>query len=328
MLAELRRGGLLNADGAILLVGETFAYYMENAIRPNCSPRTFESYESTFRIHLHPLAKLKLAAVASRHVQSISDDLRDKGMSRTAEYVVLVLSRFYNWCIKREIAVRNPTANVTLPKVGAPGTRIMSLEDIEIVFGEAEQRFTQGRFRCYPVLVFCLNTGLRISEALALTQDDLLARNQQTCVAVDKQVLYEGERWTLRPTKCNSSRMIALNDAARNAINFSRVTIGHDAIRAKAAYTNSGFLFPNEVGDPMRPCVPYRAFTRLQKSLGMSDPFTVHELRHTFLSLLARKNPLQVVMKVAGHSSLRTTERYLKTLESDVVAATTAQLYE
>jgi len=321
VLADLRIKGLLNVDAEYLNFGETFCQYLEMEIRPQSSPRTYESYEGIYRNHLSIFAKTRLNAVQTRSLQYLSDALRDAGKLRTAEYVILVASRFFNWCVRHELAQRNPTIAVKKPRLDTPSTRVMTNQELAKVMGEARRRFEEGSWRCYPVLLFCLNTGVRISEALALRTEDLRTENGIVRADIEGQIFQKQQRWTIRPAKCGSSRTIVLNDAAQDAIRISAETVPTDKQRAREAYNDHRFLFPNETGGPMLACVAYRAFIRLQKSLKITEPFTVHELRHTYLTHIARFHPLQVVKKIAGHSSLRTTERYVKTLDEDVVQA-------
>jgi integrase len=53
---------------------------------------------------------------------------------------------------------------------------------------------------------------------------------------------------------------------------------------------------------------------RLQQRLGIKQPFTCHALRHSFVSNLLRMDiPLHVVSRLANHSDVTTTMRYVKT---------------
>ncbi len=321
VLIELRTKGLLELGVKDLSFGEAFQRYLEAEIRPEGSPRTYESYESIFRNHLAIFVKAKLNAVQTRALQTLCNSLKDEGKLRSADYVISIVSRFYSWCIRNDLTNSNPATGVKRPRQEAPKTRAMTSQEAATIMTEARRRFELDTFRCYPVLLFCLNTGVRISEALALRRQDLKCEDGLVLADITGQIHHKHGVWEIRPAKCGSSRTILLNEAATEATDLSAMNVAKEIAAAKEAYQEWGFLFPNEVGGPMLRCVPYTAMCRLQRSIGIADSFTVHELRHTYLTHVARRCPIQVTSKIAGHSSTRTTERYIKALDGDVVRA-------
>lgn len=59
-----------------------------------------------------------------------------------------------------------------------------------------------------------------------------------------------------------------------------------------------------------------RTIDRVRRTSGI--PFTLHSLRHSFVTALVREGtPLNVVRDLAGHRDLKTTERYLRTFDPD-----------
>lgn len=66
-------------------------------------------------------------------------------------------------------------------------------------------------------------------------------------------------------------------------------------------------LVCNELGERLRPDAPTRWWRRNRKALGF-DQWTVHEMRHSYLSELARRKvEPKVLQKLAGHRSFQTT---------------------
>jgi len=51
------------------------------------------------------------------------------------------------------------------------------------------------------------------------------------------------------------------------------------------------------------------------------SPFVIYDLRHTCITRWAKTMPLPVVQKLAGHTSIATTMRYVHLNDEDVLAA-------
>jgi len=65
-----------------------------------------------------------------------------------------------------------------------------------------------------------------------------------------------------------------------------------------------------------------RAFRQVLKAAGVDPKMTWHHLRHTVATqLVAKKVPLKVIMGVLNHSSIDTTLRYAKAMDSSIAEA-------
>jgi len=83
----------------------------------------------------------------------------------------------------------------------------------------------------------------------------------------------------------------------------------------------SEYLFPSPVKSSAGEDVPYTAITRtwyrIRKLAGISANVRIHDLRHSFLSLLARKGAsLSMIQMIAGHADPRVTTRYIHLSQS------------
>ena len=83
------------------------------------------------------------------------------------------------------------------------------------------------------------------------------------------------------------------------------------------------WLFPGDV--PGQPVVEIRRFWRgIQKSADIPD-VRIHDLRHTFASLLVSGGAsLEMIGKLLGHSQLQTTQRYAHLMDSPLRAGVDA----
>lgn len=145
-----------------------------------------------------------------------------------------------------------------------------------------------GEFKDYltPLTVLVMNTGLRRSEALTLTWEN---------------VELEGvPRLTVRAamTKSSKTRHVPLNETAVDVLKRWQVQAGKE-----------GSVFVHRVTGA-RLNKAHRAWRKLMEDAGIED-FRFHDLRHDFASQLVMKGqPLYLVKELLGHGSLEMTQRY------------------
>src|SRR5690606_38705794 len=87
--------------------------------------------------------------------------------------------------------------------------------------------------------------------------------------------------------------------------------------------TGSPWLFPGDV--PGEPVKELRRFWRhIQKQVRIED-VRIHDLRHTFASLLVSGGAsLEMIGKLLGHSQMQTTQRYAHLMDSPLRAGVDA----
>lgn len=138
------------------------------------------------------------------------------------------------------------------------------------------------------VLTLLYGCGLRISEALGLTRNDIPR---------------DGE--TLRITgKGGKTRIVPLLPIARSAISdYLELCPFHPAADAP--------LFRGARGGPLQPAIVQKAMRALRSALDLPETATPHALRHSFAThLLAGGGDLRTIQELLGHASLSTTQVY------------------
>jgi integrase len=166
------------------------------------------------------------------------------------------------------------------PKVPRPKTRWLNRT-------EADQLVAECAPHLKPLVIFLVNTGARLSEALRLqwSEVDLTAR-----------------RVTFLRTKNGESRGVPVNDDAFLALANLRNREGHVFLTpAGEPYHDSGGLG----GSPIK-----RGFKGACRRAGLGN-VRVHDLRHTFASWLVMSGaPLRTVAELLGHRDLSMVFRY------------------
>ena len=200
------------------------------------------------------------------------------------------------------ILARSPSAGVKAPKVERPRVIPLTIEQVEALYDATPERFR-------ALVVLGAGCGLRVSEALALTEDriDWLRRR----IVVDRQLVdQEGGGVTFGPPKTpKSNRVVPVADVVGVEL----------AEHVRVFGTNAdGLLFHDERGrrlDRRRVSEWWRPAAR-QAGL---DGRTFHDLRHCYASLLiAAGASVKAVQEALGHSSaVETLDTYSHLWPSD-----------
>jgi integrase len=95
------------------------------------------------------------------------------------------------------------------------------------------------------------------------------------------------------------------------------------------AWTDTGLVFVDETGAPLRPDSVSGRFERLITALDVPT-IPLHGLRHTSGTIAARSHPLHVVAKRLGHDVKILVDLYAHVLEGDddeIAATVGGQIY-
>jgi site-specific recombinase XerD len=81
-----------------------------------------------------------------------------------------------------------------------------------------------------------------------------------------------------------------------------------DAERRATVWTKNDLVFPNRLGRPVLRDKTLQEFKQIQLSAGIARPRRLHDLRHTFATLLyARHVNPRAVQELLGHSRIEMT---------------------
>lgn len=154
----------------------------------------------------------------------------------------------------------------------------------------------RSEYRNYTLIVFGMNTSLRISDILTLRWKDVY--NYQTNS-------YR-QHLTVVEKKTHKFNTVALNPAIIDALELLRTKSGK--------ITSDTFLFLSQKGHNQH-ITRNRAFTIIKEAarrLGFEDNISCHSLRKTF-GYQAWKQGVQpaLIMSIYNHSSYEITKRYL-----------------
>lgn len=161
---------------------------------------------------------------------------------------------------------------------------------------------------CKTVAEFLMNTGLRISECCELTWDRVLTDG------ADKMFIY-----VLRGKTKKAKRYVLLTPDARAIIERQR-TIS----RSNYVFVRVGAKVDKELWyvSPLSRHTVSHQFMHRRKDMGLPEDAVLHSTRHTFLTELGAAGADAFTIKaVAGHASVKTSEKYIHPVSDTLVAA-------
>ncbi len=167
----------------------------------------------------------------------------------------------------------------------------------------------RSRNRWHALWHILANGGLRPSEALALTWNDV--DWNQGSVWIDKALVtgIRGKKWLIeRPKTEKSIRSVSLDPETMESLREHHMQQEIDKTAAGMSYTNHGFVFAGENGNPLDlKNATKRHFKPLLEAAKI-PPIRVYDLRHTHASLLLSAGlPVHLVSARLGHSSAKMT---------------------
>jgi len=193
------------------------------------------------------------------------------------------LSSFFSFLQDMGYSQSNPARSLPLPKVSRNLPAVLSVEQVQQLLAAAQTP------RDRLLLLLLLSTGLRRSEAAAITLDQVDLEHRQLRVS----------------GKGNKERVMPLTAEVVEAIREYLAWRGP---------TQCNHLFISQMwGQPISGARIHRIVRQLLERAGLADQgITPHKLRHTFATYLVRNGvDVRTVQELLGHSDLGTTAKYL-----------------
>lgn len=219
-------------------------------------------------------------------------DLQKRGLARTTiARRVSTLRSYYRYGLRHHHMDMPDFSWMKAPKVPAPLPKAINEAQTDLMLKSLAERRGPAwqNQRDYAILLLLYGAGLRISEALSLTTNDLPL----------------GE-WLRIKGKGGKVRDVPLLPMIASAID-SYLEQCPFAVTTQSG----GALFLSSRGNPLGPRAVQRCVEQLRDAAHLPAHTTPHALRHAFAtSLLSGGGDLRAIQQLLGHASLSTTQRY------------------
>ena len=284
------------------IVWQDFVAQFLESSRPRYRPSTYVGYKSLLDKWVNRNWHNKfIDEITSGDVHTVLFERMSGVSNYTQKNVLKVIKRALQYGVENNLLNRNPAVGVNV-KVSETKQAALNHDEISIFLHAAKA----ARHKYYPHWTVALLTGMRSGELQALRWTDVDFTSNSISITKSWTRL-NGEG----PTKSSRNRICPISEEAKWYLQGLRAETGQ-----------SEYVLPR---DPLWERGNLSSVTRdFCRGLGISE-VKFHDLRATFITQLLKNGvSTSKVMAIVGHSSLKTTETYLRLCGKDVEGATEA----
>lgn len=262
----------------------TFSEFAEEKYIPYAVAHKSSAKDDVCKLRLYLIpafGKLKLSEITRHQITTYHGEIKTKRTPATANRHLALIKRMLGLAVEWDCIKSNAAIGIKLfAEENCRETYLSAAEARQLLAAMSAEK---NQTACAAIKLLLL-TGVRRQEALSAQWD---------------HVDISAKTWLLPKTKAKRPRRVTLSDAA------IEVLVGQ-----KERSQGSPFVFPGR--DPSKPlCDPKKTLQRLLLAAGIAKPLRIHDLRHSFASLLVGTGAsLYTVQHLLGHASPTTTERY------------------
>jgi integrase len=265
-----------------------YAQRFMDAVQVHCAqkPRTIDYYAEklTRLLEFDPLAYSRLNNIDEALIEVYVQKRRQQVSIASVNRELAVLRRALNLALEWKLIDRVPKIRM-LPGE-KPREFVLTHEQERLYLEAAPQPL-------HDVAMLILDTGLRIGEALSLMKSDI----------------------RLEPINDAEFGLLRVRDGkSKNAKRYLLLTERVQCmLKDRLNLNDSPWVFPNERGDkPFFTTSLDHQHVRVRTRLQLPKEAVIHSLRHTMLTRLGESGvDVFTIMKIAGHSSVTVSEKYV-----------------
>ena len=255
---------------------EWFDEWLNSCKVGNIRAVTVKGYKMMFRVHCAELHDLRLTEITSVMLAKVINGMN--GTRQAKDTMKSLLKQMFSTAHNDKLIDSNPSLNLPRPKA-TTSTRAK-----QALTAEQEQRFIDtalANLDKYEPLLICLLQGVRKGEMLALRPNDL--DFERNTLRIDESY-DEQNPDDLQTKNTDSNRTMPMFELTRTILLKYR-----NADPTKRIYEK---FYVGKL---------YKALAELQEKANLPK-FTVHELRHTFITRCHEKKVDEmIVQKWVGH---------------------------
>ncbi len=311
---------------------QRFAAFHRDSIRyRRVSPATAKWYRDSFQTFVKYLASAGITVVDATIGLAIREWLatsldRERPISPfTAKSYWQALRAFFVY-LEREDGFPSPFRTLKAPATPDALPKSLTYDQCVRVLAAARNapwRCPYERARAIAMLAMALYAGLRRKEILALECEDVQIANQRIVIKHGKgraggtgRIAYINDELA----DILHAYVLARQDAKLTSVEFFTAMIprrGGGALAARLRRDPAAI----SSGHGVQELTFARIIATVRATAGFR--FSLHMLRHSFVSMLARQPGVSVqhIRELAGHRDMKTTERYMRLFEEDKLRA-------
>ncbi len=282
-----------------LTFGEHLQDWLQNYVKPNLAPSTYQGREQQVRKHIIPrLGRVTLTDLKPTQLQKFYGDKLAAGLSpRTVHDLHAIIHTVLQVAVKRGLVGRNVADITDPPSFSSPEMHTLDQRGLSTVLEAAKQT------QYYSLWYALLFSGARRSEILALRWQDVDLTTGQLSIARSLHQLRTGEIIYRQPKTVRSRRIVNLPQSCVLVLRQHK----DNAEALHESLKEDDLVFCHVDGSPYLPCSISHAWMKHVRRCGFPG-IRLHDTRHTHASILiAAGVPVPVVAERLGHSRTSTT---------------------
>lgn len=231
----------------------------------------------------------KIKDIKRDNITSFLEELKkDNIKSQSLALYLTVIKNYHKFLLQNEYIDTDVAKSVSRPKVTKKLPNVLSIEDVDKLLDIKLDTVFDYRNKCMLELMY--GTGLRISELLSLTINDIDTINSTVrCIG-----------------KGDKERIVPINDYVIISLN-NYLNVRCELLKNKTTKE----LFLNKNGDKLTRKGFFKILKQLLLEKGLNTNVSPHTLRHSFAThLLEYGADLRVIQEMLGHSDISTTKIY------------------
>lgn len=313
ILVKLEDGELI--DNNNITLGNFLDDWLKGKIRKdNLSPTTIDGYNNIIFNHIIPtIGKLKLQDIKPYNLQKYFDAKVEELSPRTLSNHKRVLSSALIYALDMDLIEKNPLPKVKLPRQKKQETRILTIDECNLLLKEVQNNLTLKM----PVTLALL-LGMRRGEVLGLSWDAVDLDNKTISIIQNLEYV-DGKYYFKEPKTLKSKRTISIPGSLVPILRDHYKWQCEMKVGSKNTWgTDKNLVCTRKInGLPITPHVLSDMFNKFLKTHSLPH-IRFHDLRHTNASLMLTAG---VSSKVAsnrlGHSKTSITlDLYSHVMES------------
>lgn len=271
--------------------------------RVSNQPSTIKTAENAINNHIVPaIGGVKLSAIKPEHARLLVSRMAQTLKPSTLKLVYGLFASSMKMAVEEGMISRSPcTKRVTLPPSPAKRPNYCTAEQTKAIINELKE----GLY-ALPIYM-CITLGVRRGEALGLKWADIEGNR----LHIHMQLSVVGCDVTYKPPKTKrSDRWLDIPPSLQVMLNAHRKKQLEQKLKYGPAYADEGFVCAGEGGGCLSPHTMSMTTKRIFRKLGLPEETKLHDLRHTYATLLYQAGyPIDVVADLLG-DTVETAQKY------------------
>ena len=274
-------------------IDETILEYVNSLVsEAHLAKNTKDTYSNTLDKYLEYLNKkhiTNIKDITRKDITNFLEELRKKDLKpQTIAHHLTVIKNYHKFLVQNEYLKENVAKSIERPNVTKKLPNVLTVEEVTKLLDIKGDTAFDIRNKCMLELLY--GTGLRISELLSLTLNDIDTINATVrCVG-----------------KGDKERIVPINDYIIESLN-DYLKVRSELLKNK----NTKELFLNKDGNNLSRKGFFKLLKKMLLEKGLNPNVSPHTLRHSFAThLLEYGADLRVIQEMLGHSDISTTRIY------------------